>query len=326
MKKRKTDSIESITDNNFALIIDELRDAEPGPEREDIWYSLGDMGLAEEVRHLSYLMETENWTVKPEDRRALLEPADKPLRKLPPKEIEKIKADIAELANADLRAAWRAASRLGRRRGMVVDYIAEAAASPNEAVRYIIVHVLRRIDDPRTYPVILELTKDPVQDTRWWALETLGMVGKERAIPVLVAALDKSGEDFDGAVDGLKAVGKPAIPAIIDVLQTGTKEARIGAAWALSRIGDVSAIEPLSKLLADPDYEIRITDIESIAQMGEDHPETLGMECLELIRGMLGDSDERVRDNANYWQNELQQMILSFRDASAQKTGVFKNP
>lgn len=309
MKKNKDAIINEITENGFASIIDELREAEPGPVREDIWYYLGRMGLAEDIKHLSYLLETENWTVKPEDRRAMLEPADKPLRKLSPEEITRIKADIEELGSADLCAAWRTVARLGRRRGMAIEYISEATASPNEAIRHLALHVLERMGDNRTYPVILEMTQDPIPDTRWCAYEILGKVGKERAIPELINALRHFGEEWDGAVRGLELVGKPAIPALMDVLQSGNKEARIGAASALSSIGDTSVIAPLSKLFTDPDFEIRILGIESIARVVEDNPEEFGEECLELVQSILNDPDKRVRDNAGYWQNELEQIV-----------------
>lgn len=295
----------------FKPLVAALKNAESAQDRMPIWSAIGRIGCADKVKHLSHLMEMANWSVRPEDRRAMLEPSDKPVRKLRPKEVAKINADIAELASADPAARDRAIVRLGRRRGQVVEFLAEASASPHIEARYGALFALGRVGDLRAYPVVLELAKDPIADLRWFALETLGRLWGERALPVLIEVLRTSEacEDLAGAGEGLEAVGKPAVPLVIEVLNTSSGDLRMRAATILREIGDERAIPHIAKLLDDPDPDMRIAGQEEIAIMGEDQVSKLGPTCLKLVERMLHDSDEKVRENARHWFDDLSEMV-----------------
>ena len=286
----------------FQPLVQALKRAETPEDREPIWYAIGKIGCADKVRHLTHLMETPNWTVRPEDRRVLLEPPEKPARRLSPKEIAKMRADIAELASADAKARDRAITRLGRRRGQVMEFLAEATASPNIEIRFGALFALEWIGDRRAYPVILELTKDPVDDLRWWALDILGRIGGERAIPRLIEALYDEADVFghSGAADGLVAVGKPAVPAIIRAMENGDDDTRMRASRVLYQIGDEQAIPHVAKLLKDPNPWVRIAGIESLEGLAEEKPEAIRQECIKLIEPTLEDLDEEVRKSAKY--------------------------
>jgi HEAT repeat protein len=235
----------------------------------------------------------------------MLEPPAKPVRKLPQKEIDKIKADIEELGSADMETAERAKSRLGRRRGQVVEFLAEATASPSIVVRHLALHTLERIGDPRTFPIFVDMAHEQMPDMRWCALEALGKVGRERAIPYLIDVLknaDEGSTEHEGAYRGIVAIGEPAVPAVLELLKNGERS------WAphlLAWIGSEAAFEPLSEMLDDPDPDIRIEGVELLARMAEDHPEKLGSRCLALIERALEDTEEKVRNNATYWCNEI---------------------
>ena len=295
----------------FKPLVDALKKAESPENREPIWYAIGKIGCADKVRHLTHLMETSNWTIRPEDRRGMLQPPDKPERRLSPKEVTKIKGDIAELASADEKARDRATVRLGRRRGQVVELLAEASASPNIEIRFGALFALDRIGDPRAYPVILELTKDPVDDLRWWALDILGHIGGERAIPTLIEALHNEEDVFghSGAADGLVAVGRPAVPAIIQAMENGNDDTRMRASRVLYSIGDEQAIPHVAKLLKDPNPWVRIASIEALEVLAEEKPETIKQGCIKLIEPALEDRDEEIRETASYSIETIRQDI-----------------
>jgi len=52
-----------------------------------------------------------------------------------------------------------------------------------------------------------------------------------------------------GTVPSLKAAGTPVVRALCQVLETGTPEARSGAAWLLGQIGSEAAIPALARLV-----------------------------------------------------------------------------
>lgn len=293
-----------------------LHEANSEDERWAIWYALGNLGFKDEILHLVHLLDTPNWTARPEDRRAMLEPNEKPVRKLSAEQVKKIKSDIAEFASPVKSDFNKAVTRLSRRRGQVVEFLAEATASPNLEVRYGALFALDYIADPRAYPVILEMTKDPYPDLRWWALDFLGRLGGERAIPVLIDALTRSKEDDygdrSGAMDGLGEVGKPVIPVLLEAMKTGDKPLRINAAYTLGRIEDESVFEPISKLLSDSDPEIREAGIDVLGIVGDNQPQALGKRSLMSIEEMLDDPEESVRESAasalDYLRKELERI------------------
>lgn len=265
---------------------------------------------------------TQSWTIRPEDRVALLDPPRKPIRRLPPEQAAKIRRDVDLLASPDEKLAWQAVSRLGRRRGKVVEFLAAATADPSADVRHLAVHALERIGDPRVGRVIVEMIKDPCLDNRWCACAALGRIWKERAIPILVSVIlrtdpeDEGGSAQQGACEGLAAIGAPAIPAVVEVLEGGDADARMYAAWILRRIADETVIAPLSRLLSDRDTDMRVAGVENLAILGEDYLADFGDRCLGLIEPLQSDKDAKVRDIAAYWSEELGKMMPDQRPNS----------
>jgi HEAT repeat protein len=152
-----------------------------------------------------------------------------------------------------------------------------------------------------------------IPDMRWCALEALGKVGKERAIPYLIDVLrkpDADGAKHEGAFRGILAIGEPAVPAVLELMKIGD---RTRVPYLLAQIGGEAAVSPLAELLDDLDPDVRIAGIESLASLAEDHPEKLGSGCLALIEHALEDTEEKVRDNATYWCNEIRSALRDNR-------------
>jgi len=132
-------------------------------------------------------------------------------------------------------------------------------------------------------PALLDLTRSPDTDSRWWALRTLaqsplcrtewlvpflmndpapeirqcaalGLAGKadESATQPLVHALS----DADGMVGSLATtalvqIGSAAVPSLIEVVKDGGQSARINALRALAEIKDHRAIPIMMKVMEE---------------------------------------------------------------------------
>ena len=70
------------------------------------------------------------------------------------------------------------------------------------------------------------------------------------------------------------------------------------AASVLGGIREEEAIEPLAALLSSEDPGTRIAGIEALAEIDT-------FQCRSHIEKCLTDPSDRVRDNADYWWNEL---------------------
>jgi Uri superfamily endonuclease len=121
---------------------------------------------------------------------------------------------------------------------------------------------------PALLPALCPLLADAEPDRRWWAVRTLAVIGGEEAgallmsrlsdpdvatqcaaalglgqlrttaaIPALTAQLgDANGWVRDTASDALAMIGEPALPALVETLNTGQEGARVRAAGALRKI------------------------------------------------------------------------------------------
>ncbi len=283
-------------------LIKALRNVKDAAEAFNIWYALGKLGCSDDVMHLSYLLETKDWVITPEDRLKVLEPPAKPLRKLSPVQKEKIEADIALLAGPNDEARSKAICRLGRRKGHVVEYLVKATASPNLEVRFGAIFALGRIRDPRTFPVLLQMTNDPYWDIRWDAYAYIGKIDKERALPILldnVRTAEENNENLNEVIEGTEAglghIGGIAIPYLIEIIQTSAQYPRLVSLWALRRIGDASALDFLSELLFDSDPRIRESTVGAIGSIAEKNPADVKTRCKELISKLINDPDADVR-------------------------------
>ncbi len=149
-------------------------------------------------------------------------------------------------------------------------------------------------------PALLNLTRSPDTDSRWWALRTLaqsplcrtewlvpflmndpapeirqcaalGLAGKadESATQPLVDALS----DADGMVGSLAAtalvnIGSAAVPALIETVKNGTRSARILALRALAEIKDHRAIPIMMKVMEEGSSLLQYWAKEGLDRLG----------------------------------------------------------
>lgn len=219
----------------------------------------------------------------------------------------RIREHIEHLSHATAEVAARAVGHLVRYYGeRAVEPLIEACAHADPQVRSRAVWALGQIHDPRAYETILRLTRDPDPAVRYDAAWALGRLGDPRAVEPLIQLMnmpDPQGCVDGAAAQGLSELGKPAVPALIENLQKGSREARRMAAYALGGIADEASIEPLARLLSDADEWLRIAGIEALAQFQEQRGEA---SCQQRIEECCNDPVARVRENASYWLKELQ--------------------
>lgn len=150
-------------------------------------------------------------------------------------------------------------------------------------------------------PALLELTRSPDPESRWWALRTLaqspllqtewlipflddpspevrqcaalglGSKPDEHAIQALVRALsDEDGMVRSLAVKALIAAGKPAVPSLIEQVKSPPPSARIHALRALAEIRDHRAIPVMMQVMEEDSALLQYWAREGLERLGLD--------------------------------------------------------
>jgi HEAT repeat protein len=153
-----------------------------------------------------------------------------------------------------------------------------------------------------TIPALLELTRSPNADSRWWALRTLaqsplcrtewlvpflsndpapevrqcaalGLAVKadESAVQPLVGALSDADSMVGSlAMTALVRTGSAAVPSLIEKVKTGRQSARILALRALAEIKDHRAIPIMMKVMGEDSSLLQHWAQEGLERLGLD--------------------------------------------------------
>lgn len=137
---------------------------------------------------------------------------------------------------------------------------------------------------------IAPLLEDSKPDVRNAAAQALGKTGEPAAVFPLLAVLERRAVATNLVLMALVHVGTPAIPELTKSLASRSASVRRICAQLLGLHGDMASARWLSQLVAyDPDIDVRITSIESLARIG--HPRSV--EPIE--RAMAATQPEPVR-------------------------------
>jgi HEAT repeat protein len=161
-------------------------------------------------------------------------------------------------------------------------------------------HALERIGRPAVPELVKALDNEAwvgrtVRSGRWRAAWTLGELGDAVAVPGLIEALDKVGDDVRPSV--ASALGKigdaAAVPHLIKRLQEDpVAKVREWSAFALRRIADVTSVPALiATALADPSPAVRGASINALYEIGD-------AAAVPALTQMLKDDDVWVRSRA----------------------------
>jgi HEAT repeat protein len=108
--------------------------------------------------------------------------------------------------------------------------------------------------------------------------------GKLKAFPgaAHIAALRAAdGERRTAAAEALAALGPPAVPALVVALRDPDAGVRAGAAYALGKIGDARAVEPIMALVEDRDPSLRSVAARALGRLRDSRAVTALTRALE---------------------------------------------
>ncbi|MEO8350434.1 MAG: HEAT repeat domain-containing protein, partial [Chthoniobacteraceae bacterium] len=157
---------------------------------------------------------------------------------------------------------------------------------------------------PAARPAVTALVENLTdRDKQAWsnAMGALALIGPGavEAIPALTECLDGSASDGRGGRDGeqmtfraayaLSQIGKPAVPALIKILENGDNNSRAGAAMALGGMG-ADAVEAIPALVSNLGHEN-----EDIRQASANGLGGIGPFAVPKLIDALGSNEPRQR-------------------------------
>jgi HEAT repeat protein len=118
---------------------------------------------------------------------------------------------------------------------------------------------------------LIPFLNDPAREVRQCAALGLSIKPEESAIQPLVQALsDEDSMVSSLAVNALVKIGKPAVPALIEVVKGGSQAARIHALRALAEIRDHRAIAIMMKVMEEDSVLLQHWAKEGLDRLGLD--------------------------------------------------------
>jgi HEAT repeat protein len=176
---------------------------------------------------------------------------------------------IAELTSGDDERAQAAIQPVAGQGADSIPLLRQLLANPSPDVRWWAIWALAGIQDPQVFPLLMHGMHDEALTVRECAALALRQHPDPQAIPDLIAAL--AGEDqilAHLAMAALVAIGEPAVPALIDVLENGPHGAQLEALQALARIGDKRSIPALYAVLDKDSALMEYWATEGLEKMG----------------------------------------------------------
>lgn len=160
--------------------------------------------------------------------------------------MKEIQAQIQELTSGDDKRSEAAVKALAQIGEEALPYIQELLSSPHPDTRWWATWALASFDRPEVSVLLRSLLKDPDISVRQCATLALRGQPDPQAVPDLIELLmedDSVLVRLAGAA--LTAVGKEAVPALLELFQTGPQKARLEAVRILAAIRDERAIGTL---------------------------------------------------------------------------------
>jgi HEAT repeat protein len=128
--------------------------------------------------------------------------------------------------------------------------VRDLLAHPNSDVRWWTTRSLAEVREPQAAVLLSQSLDDPQISVRQCAAIALRYNPAPDAAPNLILALNDPDRLMARlAGDALIALDEAAVPALIEVMETGSPSARLEAARALAAIGDTRAIPILFRAL-----------------------------------------------------------------------------
>lgn len=150
---------------------------------------------------------------------------------------------LSDLASGDETRAERAAAALGSAGSAALTGLGGLLNSADPDIRWWVARTLGNIDAPAANPLLKTALQDSAPEVRQCAARALIARPAAELVPDLAACL-RTGDALLASLAGsaMAAAGEPAVPALIEIFQTGSQRARVESARALAAIKDPRAI------------------------------------------------------------------------------------
>lgn len=176
---------------------------------------------------------------------------------------------LNQLTSGDDQRAEAAALALAELGPQVLPALQDLLHSLDPDARWWANRILAELDSPQAASLLIESLQDSDIAVRQCAALALSYRPQEAAVAQLIVALDNTDHLLARlAADALVAAGAMAVPALLDVMQTGNHAARLEAVRALALIGDTRAIPTLFTALDEDSALIEYWADEGLQRMG----------------------------------------------------------
>jgi HEAT repeat protein len=176
---------------------------------------------------------------------------------------------LGQLSCGEDKQAEEALSHLAAWGSEAVEPLKERLSSTDEDVRWWAVRGLAEIHDERVPRLLVHALSDPNKAVRWCAGLALRQHPSKTAIPALVELLsNEEALTRRLAGDALVAIGKIAVPKLLETMLKRQHLARLEAARALAKIADERSIPLLFEALDDSSALVAYWANEGLDKMG----------------------------------------------------------
>lgn len=176
---------------------------------------------------------------------------------------------LSQLTRGDDQMAETAALALADLGIQILPSLQTLLHSPDPDARWWGTRILAELDSPQAAPLLVESLQDEDVSVRQCAALALSYHPFAPAIAQLLATLSNPDHLLARlAADALIASGGMAVPALLEVMQTGPQAARLEAVRALALIGDTRAIPTLFAALDEDSALIEYWADEGLQRMG----------------------------------------------------------
>jgi HEAT repeat protein len=176
---------------------------------------------------------------------------------------------LSQLTSGDDQEAEAAAIALADQGVDVIPSLQRLLHSPEPETRWWATRALAELDSPQVTPLLIKSLQDVDIAVRQCAALALSFRPHHTAVTHLIACLDNPDRLLAHlAAYALVASGEAAVPALLEVMQTGPQPARLEAVRALALIGDHRSIPVLFEALDDDSALIEYWADEGLQRMG----------------------------------------------------------
>ena len=176
---------------------------------------------------------------------------------------------LAELTCGDDERAEAAIPALAAQGEAVVEALRALGSDASPDNRWWAVRALAEIPGRQVPGLLLKALGDEDIAVRQCAALGLRRQPHEVAVPALISALKNPDHLLSNlAGDALVAIGEPAVPALLEVMQQGDQPARLVAVRALAMTGDHRSIPALFEALNEESMLIEYWATEGLERMG----------------------------------------------------------